>query len=125
MHAKTANGASDSACVGSDRLSKCILALIGNPDAAARIDVANIDSTGSQLAHEARDALRRGGKRLHAENLRADVHTHAADIEKAFIRCLTRQSERLAHGDAEFVLTHSSRDVRMRLGRDIRIHPQS
>ena len=75
-------------------------------------------------ATSAGDACQRRGKGLDRANLRADVHADAGRVQPLQRRRLAIDRPRQADVDAELVFAQAGGDVWMRVGKDVRIHPQ-
>src|SRR3984893_1817733 len=58
----------------------------------------------------------------HVGDLRADVYTHARDPEISCSGGLGIQLSRLADGHAEFVLLQAGGNIRVSVGRNVRVH---
>src|SRR5271165_1291468 len=92
-----------------------LCSLVGNPQAPARIHIANIVPQSTQRSNQVSHALERLLKTTDIGNLRPDVNAHSSHFETWLKRGPSVERERLGNRHAELVLMQSSRNIGMSL----------
>ena len=101
-----------------------LLAVIGNAEPAAEIDMRNFMAVGAQVAHQFGEQGEGRVERREIGELRADVHVDAGDLQPRQAGgagvYLARQRQR----HAEFVFLLAGGDFGVRFRVDVGVHPQ-
>ena len=113
-----------------DHLAECgrsrrhVAGLVGDAQPAAQVDMGDRMPRGAQLGDEAADSLERGLERIEAQQLAADVHRHAAQVDALQLRQPVEDRRGLIDRQAELVLRLAGGDLLVRAGIYVRIDAQ-
>ena len=94
---------------------------VADAEAAAQVDVVELDAFAAELVHQAEDLLGGFGHGGRVEELGADVAVDAGDLDARQRGGLAVQVEGLVEGHAELVAAQAGGDVRVGVGIDVRI----
>ncbi len=100
------------------------LVRVGDPEAAAHVDVAEPDPLPSEVAREGEHPVDRVEEGPHRRDLRSDVAGDSLHVEGRVLDRDRVEAPRVVHRDAELVVAKPGRDVRVRLRIDVGIHAQ-
>src|SRR5271155_727108 len=113
--------------VGSNLFSKSgqAVILVRDTKSPTRVNVFNRVTVCPQSPRQLSYSLHRFSERLYVGDLGANVYADAGNLQRLPFRRLSVKSASVVNGYAEFVLMQAGGNIRMRLGRNVRIHTES